>query len=118
MPRIKEVLETHDWTASGDISLDEEQDPELNLDDDVDDAFLDSGGSSHTRGFGQEVSELEREMLGLRMAIEHGGDRYEESDEEENEENKVESMEALMMRMQSIRGRLNILSVGRCALNC
>ncbi|KAJ5661805.1 uncharacterized protein N7477_009421 [Penicillium maclennaniae] len=96
MPRIKEVLETHDWTASGD-SFDAD---ELDMEDDFDE-FM-SGGKSHSRGFGEEVNELEREMFGLRMAIERGGDRHDDS-ESENEEDQVESIEALMLRMQSIR---------------
>lgn len=112
MPRIKEILETHDWTAAGDTSLDDpDLDPELDLDDEFDDEFLGFGRSSHTPGFGQEVNELEREMLGLRMAIERGGDAYEDSDGEGEgeggEEGKVESMEALMMRVQGIRGGLH-----------
>lgn len=107
MPRIKEVLETHDWTSAGDTSLDDEGlDPELDLDDEFDDELLGFGRSSHTPGFGQEVNELEREMLGLRMAIERGGDGFGDSDGEEDEEGKVESMEALMMRVQGIRGML------------
>lgn len=66
-----------------------------------------SGDNSHSRGFGEEVNELEREMFGLRMAIERGGDGHEDSEEDGNEEDKVESIEALMMRMQSIRGMLD-----------
>lgn len=107
MPRIKEILETHDWTAAGDTSLDDaELDAEFDLDDEFDDGFLGFGRSSHTPGFGQEVNELEREMLGLRMAIERGGDAYEDSEEQGGEEGKVDSMEALMMRVQGIRGML------------
>lgn len=103
MPRIKEVLETHDWTASGDFALNLGDGDDLDFEDDFDD-FVGFGGSSHSHGFSQEVNELEREMLGLRMAIERGGDGYEESDEEGNDEDRVESMETLMMRMQGIRG--------------
>jgi hypothetical protein len=100
MPRIKEVLETHDWTASGD-TLDAD---ELDSDDDFGD-FMSFDKSAHSRGFGEEVNELEREMFGLRMAIERGGDGREGSEEEDEKwEDKVESIEALMMRMQSIRG--------------
>ncbi|KAJ5216282.1 Alpha/gamma-adaptin-binding protein p34 [Penicillium cinerascens] len=98
MPRIKEVLETHDWAASGD-TLDAD---DLGSDDDFDD-FVSGDKSTHSRGFGEEVNELEREMFGLRMAIERGGDGHEDSEEDENGEDKVESIEALMMRMQSIR---------------
>ncbi|CAI7612177.1 unnamed protein product [Penicillium pancosmium] len=94
MPRVKEVLETHDWSAAGEDGLDDDLEAELL-------GFDREGGS----GFGMEVNELEREMLGLRMAIERGGgdgDSDGNSDGDE-EEDKVESMETLIMRMQSLR---------------
>ncbi|KAJ5983662.1 Alpha/gamma-adaptin-binding protein p34 [Penicillium waksmanii] len=94
MPRIKEVLETHDWSAAGEDGLDDDLEAELL-------GFDREGGS----GFGMEVNELEREMLGLRMAIERGGgdgDSDGEIDGDE-EDDKVESMETLIMRMQSLR---------------
>lgn len=105
MPRIKEVLETHDWTASSD---DPHLDPDAgaDFDDDLETELLGFGGSTHTRGFNDEVHELEREMLGLRMAIERGGGDGEEDQAGEDDEIKVESMEGLMMRMQAIRGTL------------
>ncbi|KAJ5756089.1 Alpha/gamma-adaptin-binding protein p34 [Penicillium manginii] len=90
MPRVKEVLETHDWSAAGEDGLDEDLEAELL-------GFDKEGGS----GFGMEVNELEREMFGLRMAIERGGGDGESDGEEE--EDKVESMESLIMRMQSLR---------------
>jgi hypothetical protein len=93
MPRIKEVLETHDWTPSGD-TLDPDAEAELDFDDEEFGA---------TAGFDNEVHELEREMFGLRMAIERGGGDGDE-DEHEHGEVEVESMEALMMRMKAIRG--------------
>jgi hypothetical protein len=101
MPRIKEVLETHDWTSSVDTL-----DPDLEVDLDFED---DEFGP--TVGFDNEVHELEREMFGLRMAIERGGgagygDEDEFDHEDEHGEIKVESMEALMMRMRAIRGTL------------
>ncbi|KAJ5726745.1 uncharacterized protein N7483_008102 [Penicillium malachiteum] len=104
MPRIKEVLETHDWTASGGSNnLDGDQDLEFEFeDDDMESELLGYSRSAQTRGFGHEVQELEREMLGLRMAIERGGD--DEDGLDDGEEIKVESMEALMMRVQGIRG--------------
>lgn len=95
MPRVKEVLETHDWSAADDDGLENDLEEEL--------LGLDKEGGS---GFGLEVNELEREMLGLRMAIERGGgDGDSDGDgEEDGEEDKVESMEGLIMRMQSLRG--------------
>jgi hypothetical protein len=109
MPRIKEVLETHDWSASdgsGSLGFDGEHDPDMDSDDDLQDQLL-GLSSGQTRGFGDEVHELEREMFGLRMAIERGGgDGFEDEEEGGNgdDELDVESMEALMMRMQAIKG--------------
>lgn len=107
MPRIKEVLETHEWTST-DADAAGDLDAEFGFDDDLESELLGSGGAAHTKGFGQEVNELEREMLGLRMAIEHGGGDGEEGDfgefEEGDEDINVEAMEGIMMRMQALRG--------------
>lgn len=108
MPRIKEVLETHDWSTSDGANLD---DADLDFDDDLEEELLGFGRSARTTGFGHEVQELEREMMGLRMAIERGGgdgdgsDGDDENDRDDgDEELQVESIESLMMRMQAIRG--------------
>ncbi|KAJ5669415.1 Alpha/gamma-adaptin-binding protein p34, partial [Penicillium macrosclerotiorum] len=101
MPRIKEVLETHDWSAAGGLQdLDPEADSGFDFDDDLEKELLSFDRSMHTRGFGQEVQELEREMFGLRMAIERGGEfgDNEEVEEDEDEELKVESIEGLMLQ--------------------
>ncbi|KAJ5319303.1 Alpha/gamma-adaptin-binding protein p34 [Penicillium brevicompactum] len=99
MPRIKEVLETHDWTMTS-AEIEDDSDAE----DDLEDKLL---GVSNSRGFGSEVHELEREMFGLRMAIERGGGDGADEDEDgpnaDDGELDVESMESLMMRMQTIR---------------
>ncbi|KAJ5368719.1 uncharacterized protein N7496_008479 [Penicillium cataractarum] len=104
MPRIKEVLETHDWSTSG--GADDLNDADLDFADDLEEELLGFGRSSHTSGFGHEVQELEREMMGLRMAIERGGGDGDEGDidgDDADGELKVESIETLMMRMQAIR---------------
>lgn len=100
MPRIKEVLETHDWSMTS-AGVEDDADSE----DGLEDQLLGMDGS---RGFGNEVHELEREMFGLRMAIERGGgDGDEDEDEDDGDkEIDVETMESLMMRMQAIKGML------------
>lgn len=108
MHRIKEVLETHDWSmVGGDDGFDEDNDPAMDSDDDLQDQLLGLGSS---RGFGDEVHELEREMFGLRMAIERGGGDGDERDDSDNDDGEdefdVESMETLMMRMQAIKGMI------------
>lgn len=108
MPRVKEVLETHDWSAStGSNGLDVDPEIDFESDDDLEKELLGFSGSADTPGFGHEVHELEREMLGLRMAIERGGGDGDVEEDDKDEELKVESMDALMMRMQAVRGMLN-----------
>ncbi|EPS29002.1 hypothetical protein PDE_03948 [Penicillium oxalicum 114-2] len=111
MPRIKEVLETHDWSTPSDMNDLDDADFDFDDENDLEEELLGFGRRGPTSGFGQEVQELEREMMGLRMAIERGGGDGISDDEEpafdhdnaDEEERKVESIEALMMRMQAIR---------------
>lgn len=102
MRRIRQIIETHDW-ASDDTSADAVAD--LGFDDDLEEQLL--GFDKSSSGFNLEVNELEREMFGLRMAIERGGDDGDEFGDFEGDDDgdiKVESMEALMLRMQAIKG--------------
>jgi hypothetical protein len=91
MARIREVLETHDWAAP------ESDEP----DDDLEEQLL---GLDEGAGFNLEVNQLEREMLGLRMAVERGGE-----DEEKDDEDRVEAMDELMLRVQGIKGMYSII---------
>lgn len=104
MRRIREVLETHDW-APASLSDDEGKDEADEADeaDEIEKMLL---GAEDDTGFGLEVNELEREMVGLRLAIERGGGsgREEESQDEGDEELRVDAVEALMLRMAAIRG--------------
>ncbi|RAQ63917.1 hypothetical protein COH20_000728 [Aspergillus flavus] len=90
MRRVREILETHDWasTPSGESGG-------------VDDVEDELEGHLLEDGFDLEVNELEREMVGLRFAIENGGDDLGGIDGDD--EIKVESMEALMLRMKAIK---------------
>jgi hypothetical protein len=97
MHRIKEVLETHEWSAAR-----EEEDEDADADNDLD--FFKSSGD-HGTGFSLEVNQLEREMMGLRFAIQNGGAAGDEEDDQ-NDEVQVEELEALMLRMRAIKGRL------------
>jgi hypothetical protein len=89
MRRIKEVLESHQWSpdSDGDSGY-------------LADQSLGSEGDAEEDGFHLEVNELEREMMGLRMAIERAGDDDEQSDAGLH----VEEMEALTMRIRAIKG--------------
>lgn len=71
-------------------------------------------------GFGAEAAELEMEMFGMKRAIYGlrsdsedqtvGGklDDREKGNREEDEEDEVEKLEALMLRMQAVRGESQI----------
>ncbi|KAI1954056.1 hypothetical protein LOZ57_000401 [Ophidiomyces ophidiicola] len=89
MPRIREVLEANEWAMAS--SHEDATDLSSSMLEDIEEG-----------GLGFEVGELEREMLGLRMAIERGGDDGAEDDFEEDDL-QVEQLEALMQRVQAIR---------------
>jgi hypothetical protein len=59
-------------------------------------------------GFGLEVDQLEREMMGLRFAFQKGdggGADEEDDNDQKNDELRVEEQETLMLRMRAIKGR-------------
>jgi hypothetical protein len=93
MRRIREILETHDWASLSSGDADGADD-----DDELERHLLGLGED----GFDLEVNELEREMVGLRFAMENGDDDL--GGFAGDDEMKVESMEALMMRMKAIKG--------------
>jgi len=90
------VLEANDWTFSliADDGHPDERPSTFAESDDGD-------------GFDLEVSELEREMSGLRMAIEKGGDDdddgIEHSEDGDDDELRVEQLDGLLLRMQAIK---------------
>ncbi|KAE8162461.1 alpha and gamma adaptin binding protein p34-domain-containing protein [Aspergillus tamarii] len=90
MRRVREILETHDWASAPSGESDGADDVE----DELERHLLEDG-------FDLEVNELEREMVGLRFAMENGDDDL--SGIDGDDEMKVESMEALMLRMKAIR---------------
>ncbi|KAE8324978.1 alpha and gamma adaptin binding protein p34-domain-containing protein [Aspergillus sergii] len=90
MRRVREILETHDWASTPSGKSDGVDDVE----DELERHLLEDG-------FDLEVNELEREMVGLRFAIENGDDDLGGIDGDD--EMKVESMEALMLRMKAIK---------------
>ncbi|EEP78471.1 predicted protein [Uncinocarpus reesii 1704] len=92
MPRIREVLEANEWTMFA--SHEDLANPASGSLDDFAEEGLDI-----------EVGELEREMFGLRMAIEKGeGDGTEgEEDDFDEDDLAVEQLEGLMLRVQAIR---------------
>ncbi|KAH8428318.1 adaptin-binding domain-containing protein [Aspergillus melleus] len=103
--RIREVLETHDWAPLS-LSDDEDKDGDVEADE-IEKMLLGADADEdEDTGFGLEVNELEREMVGLRFAIERGGGSGrpdEDSEHEGDDELRVDAVEALMLRMAAIR---------------
>lgn len=100
LPRLKEVLSTHEWTASSSGGLGDEED-----EDDIMSFLNSETRSGESSGFRFEVNQLEREMMGLRFAINGGEDGEDDGNEEKDDtELQVENLEALMMRMRAIKG--------------
>ncbi len=64
-------------------------------------------------GFGAEAAELEMEMFGMKRAIygaadkdeDEDGEKNEAKEENEDEEDEVDKLEALMLRMQAVKGK-------------
>jgi hypothetical protein len=91
LERLKEALEANDW--GGGEELAEELDLE-NLEDEDD--------SEGSLGFGIDRSEMEEEMAGMKQAI-YGGE-VEENEADAEQDHEVEKLQAMMLKMQAVRG--------------
>lgn len=96
LPRIKEVLSALEWGS-----------PSAEDDDDETNEFI--AGMEDGGGLGVEVGQLEREMMGLRFAINNNGNDNDDADTNNDNEGgeselQVDDLEALMMRMRAIKG--------------
>lgn len=78
---MKEALEAHDWDGG---------DAEDNSDD---------LGFGSEDGFGAEAAQLEREMMGLKMAVHDNGGS------EGGGDDGVEELESMMLKMQAIKDK-------------
>ena len=94
LQRLKEALEANDWAGG------EEYGGEIDFDNLEDDDDVNETGSLDF-GIGRE--EMKDEMAGMKKAIYGGGD--DEDDEMKDvDEEEVEKLQALMLKMQAIRG--------------
>ncbi|KAL4935477.1 alpha and gamma adaptin binding protein p34-domain-containing protein [Aspergillus oleicola] len=105
LSRVKELLETSEWAGASD---DDEALDGLPDDDDEELERELLGMDTSPSGFNREVDELQREMVGLRFAIERGGGSgtgdFSSTDEAEgDEELRVDAVEALLTRMRAIK---------------
>jgi hypothetical protein len=101
LERLKEALEANDWEGglSEDVTLDD-------LDEDDEEA-------EGSIGFGIDATEMEEEMQGMKRAIYGGGLGLEDEDENEaDQDEEVEKLQAMMLKMQAVRGKCCIPSPG------
>jgi hypothetical protein len=94
--RLKEALVANDWEGIDELS------------DDINpQEFGDEAGSDGEVGFGINPTEIEDEMVGMKQAIYGGGiggeDEIGEGTEQDEE---VVKLQAMMLRMQAVRGRV------------
>ena len=90
--RLKEALETNDWENN-----------ELGEGISLKDLDEEDEGGEGSIGFGIEAAEMEMEMFGMKQAI-YGGGNEEEINDEEGQDEDVEQLQAMMLRMQAVRG--------------
>ena len=94
LQRLKEALEANEWGGG------EEYGGEIDFDNLEDDDDVDETGSLD---FGIGRDEMKDEMAGMKKAIYGGGD--DEDDEMKDvDEEEVEKLQALMLKMQAVRG--------------
>jgi hypothetical protein len=91
--RLREALETNDWESN-----------ELSESIDLEDFDKGEGEGEENIGFGIEAAEMEMEMFGMKQAI-YRSSNGEENDDEEGGDKEVEQLQAMMLRMQAVRGK-------------
>lgn len=100
LERLKEALESNDW---------EGDDDDLGEDITLDDLEEDDDEAEGSIGFGIDASEMEEDMAGMKRAIYGGGLGLEEGDENEaDQDEEVEKLQAMMLKMQAVRGKCTI----------
>jgi hypothetical protein len=99
--RLKEALEANDWDGADDA--------EGGADLDDFEAGDEEGDYEGSIGFGIDPAEMEEEMAGMKQAIYGGGGSTGADDEIEDEETgdrEIQQLQAMMLKMQAVKGRL------------
>lgn len=96
LERLKEALEANDWAGG------EEYGGEIDFDNLEEDDEADETGSLDF-GIGRE--EMKEEMAGMKRAIYGGGNEDEDDEMQDEDEEEVEKLQAMMLKMQAVRGR-------------
>lgn len=94
LERLKEALEANEWVGG----IDDGEDIDLGDLEELDD------DDSKSIGFGIEAAEMEMEMFGMKQAIYGQSTASTGADKEVENEDGVDQLEALMLRMQAVKG--------------
>jgi hypothetical protein len=95
--RLQEALEANDWDGGDDIDGEKIDLEDLDENDDEADGSV---------GFGIDPAEMEAEMAGMKQDIYGGGDGIEDENiDEENGDKEVEQLQAMMLKVQAVRGK-------------
>ncbi len=100
--RVKEALEANDWNGEYDTELGMEL---LGVDEHKESM---EGLHGEDMGFGFERAQMEKEFMGLQMAMKINSD--EEEIEEEDERMQVEKFEGMMLKMQTVKGWIPLVA--------
>ena len=97
LERLKEALEANDWEGGDELG------EHITLED-LEEDDEEAEGSI---GFGIDASEMEEEMVGMKRAIYGGGLGIEEDEDEadQDQDQEVEKLQAMMLKMQAVRGK-------------
>ena len=101
LDRLKEALEANDWEVGDDLGED------ITVED-LDEGDQEAEGSI---GFDINAAEMEEEMAGMKRAIYAGGLGEEEDEEEADQDQEVEKLQAMIGKMQAVRGKLPVSSI-------
>jgi hypothetical protein len=100
LERLREALEANDWEGADELGEDATLE---GLDEDDEEA-------EGSMGFGIDAAEMEEEMAGMKRAI-YGGGLGEEDEEDANQDQEVEKLQAMMLKMQAVRGKWPVSSI-------
>lgn len=94
LERLKEALEANEWDGGDDA----DEEPILDV------LGEDNEEAEGSIGFDIDAAEMEEEMAGMKRAIYGGSLGLEEEGGETDQDQEVEKLQAMMLKMQAVRG--------------
>lgn len=95
--RLKEALEANDWEAPDELG------DAMGLEDFEGEDDDENGSLGFDLG-PEDGAEMEMEMFGMKRAIHEGGEEDDEEEKGEGHNEGVEELQAMMLKMQAVRG--------------